>query len=62
MALLIAIRMLSRPQSRYSGNEIEQRSSDLLQSGGFFMGGVSFDKDGMPAGPDQEQQEQPLDF
>lgn len=53
MSLLIAIQMLSRGQSRQYENDIERSDNNFLQSGGFTMGGVTFDKNGMPANPDE---------
>lgn len=53
MALLIAIRMLSRAKAVNRANAIEQ-DDDMLSSGkGFWMGGQSFNSQGMPEHPDQ---------
>lgn len=49
MALLIAIRMLTRPQGSFRGNPIE--SEEVVSDGGFTMNGVPFDENGWPTQP-----------
>lgn len=51
MAFMIALRMLSRAKSTSSRNEIEREDIDSSDKG-FFMGGQSFNSQGMPVHPD----------
>lgn len=55
MALLIAIRMLSRAKYLGSGNEIERSDSDIMDEKGFFMGGVAFNSKGWPVDPNSPE-------
>lgn len=52
MSLMIAIQMLHRQQAKSYGNQIEMGGDSFLTSGGFSMGGVSFNSQGMPTNPD----------
>ena len=51
IALLIAIMMLSK-QSMDQGNDIERLDNSFSKEGGFTMGGVTFNSQGMPVSPD----------
>ena len=55
MAFLIGLRMLQKARSTSSANEIERDDMDAPQ--GFFMGGQSFGKDGLPTHPDSMSNE-----
>lgn len=49
MAMLIGLKMLSKAKSSSYVNDIER--GDQLEDAGFYMGGASFDKNGMPTNP-----------
>lgn len=54
MSFLIAMRMTARAKNINKGNEIERSDEDMLsQDRGFYMGGNSFNSQGMPTPPDQ---------
>ncbi len=53
MSLLIAVKMLSRPQSHHYGNEIE-RIDIRHGTGNFVMEGVMFNSQGWPVDPDSQ--------
>lgn len=50
MALLIGIKMLSKAKNSSYANDIER--GDDLDTGGFYMGGASFDARGIPTNPE----------
>lgn len=53
MAFLIGLRMLSKAKVYNRGNEIERSDEDMLSTDrGFYMGGQSFNSQGMPTHPD----------
>ena len=54
MSFLIALRMMARAKNVNKGNEIERSDEDMFGTErGFYMGGNSFNAQGMPVPPEQ---------